>query len=96
MHEDGFAIESPLRGKALVSSAVVEVAVHEIGDDFDGALDLEFLESLIEQIARDGGDAVALLDGKARDGKIAAVAADQRDVRPVERRDERKAARRGH
>ena len=96
MHEDGLAVGSPLRGKAFVGSAVVEIAVHEIGNDFDGALDLEFLESLIQQIARNGSDAVALLDGKARDGEIAAVAADERDVRAVERRDERKAARRGH
>ena len=96
MHEDGLAVGSPLRGKTFVGGAVVEVAVHEIGDDFDGALDFEFLESLVEQISGDGGDAVALLDGKARDGKIAAVAADQGDVRSVESGDEWKPARRGH
>src|SRR5438876_58394 len=46
VHEDGFAIGSPLRGKPLVGSAIVEIAVHEIGNDFDGTLDFEFLESL--------------------------------------------------
>src|SRR6266699_3266085 len=84
VHEDGFAVGGPLGGKTFVSGAVVEIAVHEIGNDFDGALDFEFLDSLVEQIARDGGDAVALLDGKTCDGKIAAVAADEGNVRAVE------------
>src|SRR5207245_11263057 len=51
---------------------------------------------LLEQIVRDAGDAVALLDGKFGDGKIAAVAADEGDVRAMKRGDEGKAARRGH
>jgi len=44
-----------------------------IGDDFDGALDVEVLESFLQKILRDGRDAVALLDGKLGDGEIAAV-----------------------
>src|SRR6266566_5449236 len=64
VHEDGFAVGGPLGGKTFVSGAVVEIAVHEIGNDFDGALDFEFLDSLVEQIARDGGDAVALLEDR--------------------------------
>jgi len=48
----------------FVGRAVVEITVHEVGNDFDGALDVELFDRLIEQIARDGSDAVALLDGK--------------------------------
>src|SRR5713226_2472431 len=70
VHEDGFTVGRPLGRKAFVGSAVVEVAVHEVGDHFDGALDIELFDRLIEQIARDSGDAVALLDGKAGDGEI--------------------------
>jgi len=50
----------------------------------------------LRQVARDGGDAVALLDRKARDGEIATIAADEGDVRAVESGDEGKTARRGH
>src|SRR6267142_1582829 len=96
MHENGFAAGSPLRAESFVVDAIVEIAIHEIGDDFDGALDVEVLESFLQKILRDGGDAVALLDGKFSDGKIAAVAADEGDVRAVKRGDEGKAARRGH
>src|SRR6266446_9487717 len=66
MHEDGFAIGGPLGGESLVGGAIVEIAVYEIGNHFDGALDLKLLESLIQKIAGDGGDAVALLDGSNR------------------------------
>src|SRR6266478_522902 len=96
VHEDGFAVGSPLCGEAFVGGAIVKIAVHEIRDDFDGALDFEFFERLLEQIAGDGGDAVALLDGKTGDGKIAAIAADESNVRAMESGDEREAARRGH
>src|SRR6266481_7782565 len=96
VHEDGFAVGSPLCGKTFVGGAIIEIAVHEIGDDFHRALDVELCDGLVEQIARDGGDAVALLDGEARDGQIAAVAADEGDVRTVESGDERQAARGGH
>ena len=76
--------------------AGVEIAVDEIGDDFDGALDVEFFDGLVEEILGDGGDAVALLDGEFGDGEIAAVAADESDVGAVERGDEGEAARGGH
>ena len=76
--------------------ARVEIAIHEIGDDFDGALDVELFEGLIQEVMRDGGDAVALLDGEFGDGEIAAVAADQCDVRAVKRGDEGQTARGGH
>src|SRR6266850_3697509 len=96
MHENGFAAGSPLRAESFVVDAIVEIAIHEIGDDFDGALDVEILESFLQKIVRDGGDAVALLDGKFGNGKIAAVAADEGDVRAVKGSDEGKAARSGH
>src|ERR1700674_315487 len=73
MHEDGFAVGSPLCGKTFVGGTSVEIAINEIGDDFDGALDIEGLESFLQKIARDGGDAVALLDREFCDGEIAAV-----------------------
>ena len=63
--------------------AGVEIAVDEVGDDLDGALDVEFFQGLREQIVGDGGDAVALLDGKSGDGEVAEVAADQGDVGAV-------------
>ena len=85
VHEDGFAVGRPLGRKTFVGRAVVEIAVHEIGNDFDGALDVELFDRLIEEIAGDGGDAVALLDGKLGDGEIAAVAADEGDVCAMER-----------
>src|SRR5258708_10307635 len=80
VHQDGFAVGSPLGGESFVGGAAVEIAVYEIRDDFDGALDVEFLERLVEQMAGDGGDAVALLDGKARDGQIGASAPYERNV----------------
>src|SRR5258708_4487100 len=92
MHEDGFAVGSPLRGESLVGGATVEIAVHEIGNGFHGGVDFEFLESLLQKITGDRGDAVALLDGEAGDGEITAVAADESDVRAMQRSDEGKAA----
>ncbi len=44
----------------------------------------------------DGGDAVALLDREFCDGKIAAIATDESDVRPMKRGDEGETARGGH
>src|SRR5882672_11350443 len=91
MHEDGLAIGRPLRAQIFGVGARVEVAVHEVGDDINGALDVEFLEGLRQEIVGDSGDAVALLDGKTRNREVAAIAADESDVRAVERSDERQA-----
>ncbi len=76
MHEDGFAVGRPLGALRFVRLAGVEIAIDEIGDDFDGALDVELFKGLLQQIVGDGGHAVALLDGEAGDGEVAAVAAD--------------------
>src|SRR5260370_2610822 len=45
VHEDGFAVVSPLCCETFGGGSIVKIAVHEIGNDFDGALDFEFLES---------------------------------------------------
>jgi hypothetical protein len=50
--------------------APVHVAIHEIVNHLDVTAELEFLERTLAQVLRDGGDAVALLDGEARDRKI--------------------------
>ena len=78
------------------SDLLVEIAVDEIRYHVDGPLDFKFSQRAVSQVIRYGGDAVALLDREARDGQIAAVAAHQRDVRPVQGGDEGQAPRRGH
>src|ERR1700722_1910813 len=96
MHEDGLAVGGPLLAKAGLGLACVEVAIYEIGNDLNGAFDVEVFESLIQEVLRDSGDAVALFDGKASDGEIAAIAADECDVGAVKRGDEGQATRGGH
>ncbi len=92
----GSPLGAHLLAEAGLGAASIEIAIHEVGDDFDGTLDVEFLERLLAEVVGDGGDAVALLDGKFRDGEIAAVAANESDVGAVKRGDEGKAVRRGH
>src|SRR4029077_6749041 len=96
MHEDGLAIGRPLFAQAGLWFAVVEIAIHKIGDYFDGAFDVELFESLIQKVLGDGGDAVALFDGEFCDGQIAAVTADESDVCAMESGDERETTRSGH
>jgi len=72
--------------------ALIVVAVHEVGNDFDVVLDVEDFQRAGAQVLRDGGDAVALLDGKTGDRKIGAVQSDQRDVGAVQRGDKRQIA----
>jgi hypothetical protein len=50
MHEDGFTPGGQLGVEAFVGGAIVEIAVHEIRDDFDGALDVEVFERFLEKI----------------------------------------------
>jgi hypothetical protein len=96
MHENRLAVGRPVRGKAPVGGAAVQIAVHKVRNDFDGAFDVELLQRFAKQVARNAGDAVALLDGEPGDGKIAAVAADECDVRAMQRGNERETARRSH
>src|SRR5260370_39677919 len=76
VHEDGFAVGSPLGGEAFVCCAIVEIAVHKVGNDFDGALYVEFFDSLVEQMVGNGGEASTLLEDKAGERGIAGVASD--------------------
>jgi len=69
--------------------AQILVAVDEVRDDLDVVLDVENVQRAVAQILRNGRHAVALLDGKARNRKIRAVEADQRDVGPVQGGDKR-------
>src|SRR5262249_44662377 len=96
VHEDGLAAGRDLRTEFAVGFAGVRVAVDEVGDYFDGALDVELFDGLIQQIFRDGGYAVGLLDGEAHDRQKAAVAADQCNVGAVQRGDEWQASRLSH
>src|SRR5579864_1080026 len=75
---------------------MVEIAVHKVADDFNGTVNVEFLDRAVAQVTGNGSDAIALFDRKTRDGKIAAIIADEGDVGAVERSDERQAAGRGH
>src|ERR1041385_4415807 len=73
VHENGLSVGRPLCGESFVGGATVQIAVDEIWNDFDGALDVELFEGLAEEVARNASDPVALLDGKLSDGEIAAV-----------------------
>jgi len=92
VHENRFAAGRPFFALCETGFARVQIAIDEIRDDFDGALDVEVPDGLIEEIFGDGGDAVALLDGKSGDREIRTIAADQGDVRTVKSGDERQAA----
>jgi len=96
VHEDGLAVGSPFSLAVRIRLARVEIAIDEIGDDFDGALDVELFDGLLQEVAGDGGDTVRLLDREFGDGEIGAIAADQGDVGAVEGGDERETARGGH
>ncbi len=96
MHQNGLAVRSPLGAQGRIGFAGIKIAIHEIGNHFDGPLDVEFLERALLQIMRDGGDAVGLLDRKFGDGQKTPVVSDQRNVRAVQRGDERQRLRRGH
>src|ERR1019366_10749285 len=65
-------------------SAVVEIAVDEVGNHLDGRLHRKHFQGPPLEILGDGGDAVALIDGKARDGQIRRIGANQRDVGTVQ------------
>ena len=96
VHEDDLAIGSPFGAQFRIGLAKIQITIDEIGDYFDGPLDVEILQSAIKQIARNRSDAVALLNGIASDRKEAAIVAHQGDVCPMKSRDEGKAAGSGH
>src|SRR6201984_2725034 len=96
MHQEGLTGGRPFGPLRGIRLAGIEVAINEVRNDFDGPPDVEFLEGLLQELLRDGGDAVALFDGKLGNRQVGAVATDQRDVRAVKCSNERQAARDGH
>ena len=94
VHEQLLIVRGVARahGGELGGDAHVHVAVDEVADDLDLALDVEGLAGAVAQVAGDGGDAVRLLDAELRDGQVGAVQANQRDVGAVQRGDERQIA----
>ncbi len=55
---------------APVAQGFVFVAVDEVGNDLDGPQDAEVVHGFLAQIARYRGDAIALFDREAGNGKI--------------------------
>src|SRR5690606_18683004 len=93
VHDDLFARLREGRPVAAVAVATVELEVDEVGDDLDPfGRDPEVFDRLAAQEIGDGGDAVGLVDGEARDRLERGVLADQCDVRAVQGRDEAKIA----
>ena len=96
MHQQALAVGRVLlRELRRIFASAIHVAIHEVVNDLDVILDVELAQRALPQVLRDGGDAVALLDGEARDRQIRAVQTDQRDVGAVKRGDERQLAPRG-
>ena len=96
MHQNGLAIGRPFCAQGGVILAAVHIAIDKIGNDLDGPLDIENLDGFLFEVVRDAGHAVGLLDRKARDRQKAAIVADQRDIRAVQRGDKGQPARRSH
>src|SRR5665213_2566674 len=96
MHQDGFigGGEAATRFGTLcvVLDGCVDIAVDEVCDHFDVARDLETFNCFFLEVVGDGGDTVALLNGIAGDGEVAAVEAYEGDVGAVEGSDEGKTA----
>ena len=65
VHDDGLAIGSPFGAKGRLVAAAVEIAIDEIGYDFDGPANFEFLYGAVFEVVGDGSDTVALLDRKS-------------------------------
>src|SRR6266404_2208004 len=60
MHKDGLTGRRPFGALRGIRLAGIEVAIDEVRNDFDGSPDVEFLEGLVQEILRDGSDAIAL------------------------------------
>src|SRR5579863_10075318 len=72
----------------FIAHRSVNIAVYEIGDNSDIASNAEIGESLVFQVLRDAGNAIALLYGKAGDGQITAIKTNEGDVGSVQGGDE--------
>jgi len=84
----GLGIAGAAGGAIGFAEGSVDIAVDEVGDDFNGAVGMEFLDGGFAQVIGDGGDAVALIDTEAGNGQVGMVEADEGDVGSVERGDE--------
>src|SRR5580692_10046308 len=86
MYHEAFTVRGILE-PALRSLGItnVDVAIHEVVDDFNMVLDVEFPQRTLAQILRDGSYAIALFDRETRDRQVRAIQPDQRDVGAVER-----------
>src|SRR5260370_32120847 len=71
VHEDRLVVGGPLSAQLFGIDESREIALHEVGDNVDGALDVEFLERLGQQVLGNGGHTVALRGGKASYWEIA-------------------------
>jgi hypothetical protein len=96
VHQDRLPVRGPFRAQDWIRFAAIKFAVHKIGDHFDGALDVEFLDRALLQIMRDRGDAVGLFDRKFGDWQETPVVSDQGNVGAVQRGDEGQWVRRRH
>ena len=72
----------------LIIDRCVDIAVDKVGDGLDGAGNVEIGDGFFAKVVGDAGDSVALLNGVAGDGQIAAVEADESDISAVERGNE--------
>ena len=80
---------TPRRGpRSLVFDGLIQVAVDEVRNHLDGPRHAEVLHCFLLEVLGDAGHAVALLDGVAGNGQVAAVQAYQRDVGAVQGSDE--------
>ena len=86
----------PLRAQCGIIFSAIKIAIDEIGDDFDGPLDVELLDGFLFEVIRDAGHAIGLFDGEARDRQKTAIVAHQGDIGAVQRGDKGQPPRRGH
>ena len=70
-----------------VAQGLVLVAVHKVGNDFDGPQDAEIVDGFFAQIAGDRGDSITLFDTEAGDGQVRTVESHQGNVCAMERGD---------
>src|ERR1035441_8170873 len=68
-----------------VLASAIHVAIYRVIDYFDLLIDIEDAHRTIAEIIGNGSDAVALVDGVARDGQVGSVQPDQSDISAVQR-----------
>ena len=81
---------APLLGGGV---AQVKIAIHEVGNHFDGMAHVKLDHRAVAQVIGDGSHAVALLDAEAGYRQIGTIGADERNVGAVQRGHKRQAPR---